>query len=1263
MMKYNFIVCCTCFLLITCGVRGDVFVHFDWTRFAYDGVLPETATRFELGGDYDDVSAYKVSLDYPEWVEMTKSERVQLKKLEVQPADTVRMNVYLSVSRKQGLLDVNYLPVIRRDGRYLKLLSAKVTLHKAESAKSKNLVGGARAPLPVKSRYAAHSVLSQGKWVKIRVKDEGVYSLTPAFLKSLGFQDASKVKVYGYGGLPLNEVIAYDGSENAHFDDLEEVPLMKRTDDYIFYANGTMYWSADAKRRVYNPYSQYSYYFLTEGNGPTLMKEDEKIEAPATVQTVKSVPYGGLVETDAFSWLQSSRNLYDSYNFADGNSKNYTLNLPQIDSTQATSVTINFSAGNYTPTSVQLSANGYALGSFTVDKIPDQYTFAQTALRTYTTSRLGERNTFNIKTTSGNAARLDYILVAYQRKLSQPSTFLTFRTNVTDVARYSMSGANSNTQVWRIGSAGHPAGIVPASLSGNTLSFVLEKDHGQRYVAVNTAATFPQPEKVGSIANQDLHADSLYDMVIIIPESGKLLSQAERLANAHREKDSLRVKIVKADLLYNEFSSGTPDATAYRKYMKMLYDKANTEADMPKYLLLLGPSLWDNRMITSHTHYLKPQDYLLCYESDDPGVSEVDSYVSDDYFGFLDDGEGASITRDKLDLGIGRLPLVESGEAQIVVDKILDYMNNRHVGNWKNNVYIMADDGDNNSHMIDADTVRNSIVRYNPNLQVKRIYWDAYERVSTTTGNTYPAVVKAVKEAMNRGALIMDYSGHGSPYQISHERVLNLADFKEFSSAKIPLWVVASCELTPFDMLEENIGETSLLNKKGAAIAFFSSSRAAYATQNRYVNNYFTHYALGADNEGRRCTLGDAARLAKVSLVSDYDASFSKARDYSSNKLKYALMGDPALTLASPTHRVVLDKINDVAVSTTNPPTLKAGSTVKISGHIEKESKELLSGFNGVVSLILMDTKDTIICKNNTNASKGNHKFTEYTKTLYEGSDSVKNGRFELSLIVPLDIKYSNEAGRMSLYAVNNAHTIEANGACEAFLLGGTADVKKDTVGPAMYVYLNDPDFQDGGTVNPSPYFYAVLSDSSGINRTGNGVGHDIQLVIDSKEEYSFVLNDYFSYDFGSHTRGSLAYKIPNLPEGEHRLFFRAWDTRNNSSATILNFVVKGGLAPSLSDVKLTHNPARSNTTFIISYDRPETDTKFTIEVYDCFGRLWWSHDEVGQSSDGYYTINWNLVSNGGVPMPNGLYLFKVGIACEGSKEITKTNKLVIRKQ
>ena len=1260
MMKRNVIVSVSFFLLSLCGVRGDSFVHLDWSRFLTDGMLPETATRFELGRHYADISSYKVCLEYPEWTEMTKAERKQLNELGITVPDTIQTDCYLSVSRKEGLLDATFLPVIKMNGKYMKLLTAKVTLYGADAAKSNRVVTTAKEPAPAKSRYAEHSLLANGKWVKIRVKEEGIYSLTPAFLKSLGFSDASKVKLYGYGGLPLNEVISYTGND-AHYDDLEEVPLLKRADDYLFYANGTMFWNADATKRTYNPYSQYSYYFLTEGDEPTQMKEDGKLDA-ASGDLISTIAYGGLIETDDYSWLQSSRNLYDSYNFADGNSKNYTLNLPQIDSTKNTSVTINFSAANYTPTSVQLSANGYSLGSFNVDKIPDQYTFAQTTLRTFTTSRLGERNTFNIKTTSGNAARLDYILVTYQRKLTMTSSFLPFRINRDEATQYTLSGANSHTQVWRIGVAGNPAGIVPSTLNGSKLSFVLANS-SNRYVAVNTAADFPQPEKVGNIVNQDLHSDSLCDMVIIIPESGKLLAQAQRLAKAHQEKDGLRINIVKADQIYNEFSSGTPDATAYRKYLKMLYDKAETEADMPRYLLLFGPCLWDNRMMTSPTRYLNARDYLLSYESDDPGVSEVDSYVTDDYFGLLDDGEGASINREKIDLGIGRMPVHDDNEAKIIVDKTLDYMNNRHVGNWKNKVYILADDGDNNSHMVDADTVRNNIVRYNPNLQVKRIYWDAYDRISTTTGNTYPAAVKAVKEAINRGALIMDYSGHGSPYQISHEKVLNLSDFKEFSSANIPLWVVASCELTPFDMLEENIGEISLLNKKGAAIAFFSSSRAAYATQNRYVNNYFTHYVLGTDNEGRRCTLGDAARLAKVSLVSDYDATFSKSRDFSSNKLKYALMGDPAVTLASPTHKIVLDKINGEAVSSVNTSTLKAGSTVTISGHIETPAGGALTDYNGVVSLVLLDSKDTIICKNNTEATKGSHKFAEYTKTLYEGSDSVKNGKFELSLIVPLDIKYSNEAGRMSLYAVNNSHTIEANGSCENFKIGGTADIKKDTVGPAIYVYLNEPEFQDGGTVNATPYFYAVLSDTSGINRTGNGVGHDIQMVIDSKEEYTFVLNDYFSYDFGSHTRGTLSYKIPTLSDGEHRLFFRAWDTQNNSSSTILNFVVNSGISPSLSSVKLTNNPARTNTTFIVTYDRPETDTKFTIEVYDCFGRLWWTHEETGQSSDGYYTINWDLVSNGGSPMPNGLYLYKVGIACEGSKETTKTNKLIIRRQ
>lgn len=1271
-------------LMVFCmpvGACAEGFFDVSWSRFVRTGTVPEVTQSFDLGTGYGDYN-YRVRVDYPEYAGMTRAERKRFKRLGLKVADSLTVSTVLGVSRKNGVLDVSALPVVKRGGQLLKLTGGRLTLLKTlkggmasveKTAGRRSLQNRRRlaaATSDASARYTDHSVLASGRWVKIKVQDDGVYSLTSDFLRSLGFSDPGRVKLYGYGGHMLSETLSYDGTDG-HFDDLEEVPLLRRTNDMLFYANGVVDWTLPqydnttgmvTSRRIFNPYSNDAFYFLTEGDDPMAFSTSE-VPAGEVVSRFTTFPEHALIESDGFSWLQSGRNLYENYNYADGNSRNYNLNLPGIDTTQEAAVQIKMSAGNYSSTSVGLTANGYSLGQFQVGAIPDEYSSGAATTQTYTTGHLTQSNTFNVRTTRGMNARLDYIMVNYTRQLRFNGTFMPFTYVGDGVCEFIMTGTDDNTQIWRLGSPGSPAERVQTVNNGQSLTFRLNNS-AARYVAVNTSGTFPEPERAGVVENQDLHADSLCDMVMIIPTSGKLLSEAQRLADFHRNHDGLRVNIVRADKLYNEFSSGTPDATAYRKYLKMLYDRATTETDMPKYLLLFGSCVWDNRMLTSATRNLSPDDYLLSYESDDNSVSLVYSYTSDDYFGYLDDGEGRNIRSEKLDLGIGRIPVTSAADAATVVDKTIAYIENQNTGNWKNNVYMLADDGNNNSHMQDAEAVVRNIERYTPALQTKRIYWDAYERVSTATGNTYPAITTQLKNIMKRGALVMNYSGHGAPYCLSHEQVLKLADFKEFSSANIPLWVVASCELTPFDMLEENIGETSLLSKTGAAIAFYSASRAAYSTQNRYVNNYFMHYALGKNSAGRRYTLGEAARLAKVSLVSTVDASFSSNSDYTINKLKYALMGDPALTLSMPTYNVVVDKLNGQALTDSAVQTLKAGSRAVVSGHIETPDGQPLDTFNGALTLTLQDSRDTITCRNNAGDDVSNYVYYERTKTLYEGSDSVRAGTFETTIPVPLDISYTGRSGRLSFYAVNNDKTIEANGYNENFNIGGTdSEALADSLGPSLYIYLNNPDFQDGGTVNETPYFYAVLSDSDGINRTGNGVGHDLELVIDGREEYTYILNDYFVNDFGSYTRGTVSYRIPTLAEGDHRLFFRAWDMKNNASSAILNFYVKAGLSPSLTDVSLSVNPASSGTTFIISYDRPETETDFHIEVFDCFGRKWWDHTETAQTSGGYHTIFWNLASNNGVALPSGLYLYKVGIRCAGSKETTKTKKLVIRRQ
>ena len=1248
------------------GTEEGAFAEIPWPR-TIGKTIPEYTLTVPLGKNYS--GKYQVRLEYPEYVEINSGERKALHKLGFVPADTITVNTELGVSRKAGILDIAFVPVLKRNGHWARLKSCKIVVEKQAESMSNDFALQSEDLAASAERYASHSVLASGKWAKIRVREEGVYALTKSQLSQLGFADLSRVKVYGYGGRPENAVIDYGGVDG-DFDDLEEVPLYRRSNDLLFYANGTIKWSDWALNSTtkcyyathkYNPYSSYSYYFITEGDSveafPVLTPS-----ASVAATTLTSFPDHALIDNEEYSWYTSGSNLYESYNYGEsGNSRNYTLATAGIDASQNAQLYIAFTAASSSRTAVTLTQNGTQLGTINVSALSTQYDHAMLSTRTFLTNSFLESNTINIKTTSGHDARLDYLRADYMRSLKLGGSELKFSHYVDEPANLQLSGANASTQVWRVGYSGNPTAQVPATLSGSQLNFLVDNPQ-LRYVAVDVSGSFPSPESVGSVANQDLHADSACDLLIIIPQSGKLLAQAQRLAQAHKEKDGLRVRIVAADKIYNEFSSGTPDAGAYRRYLKMLYDRAETDADMPKYLLLMGGSVWDNRMLTSEPRGLSASDYLLCYESE-ASLNETTSYVSDDFFGFLDDAEGGNLRTAKIDIGIGRIPVTTASDAETVVTKIINYMDNGQTGAWKNNIYMIADDGypnnDGNTHMEDEEVVTQSVESAYPALSVSRVYEDAYERVVTSTGNTYPTVTSLLKNAMNNGALVMNYSGHGAPYQVSHEQILKLSDFKEFTSSKIPLWVVASCEITPFDMLEETIGETALLNKTGAAIAFYSSARAVYSTQNRILNRYFMNNVLSKDDSGKRLTLGDAARLTKVNLVTTGNQT-----DFTDNKLKYVLVGDPAMTLAMPTYKVVVDKINGISAESSSLAQLKAGSVATVSGHIEDYGGAEQGNFKGTVSLTLWDSKDTITCRNNANCDVTPFTYSEYTKKLYEGTDSVSAGKFEMKVPVPLDIKYTNLTGKLNFYAVNTDNTIEANGVYKQFTVGGTeSGAATDSVGPKLFLYLNNPDFKDGDVVNDTPYFFANLSDENGINATGNGVGHDLELVIDGDESQTYILNDYYSNDFGSYTSGTVSYMIPEMTAGKHKLFFRAWDMKNKSSSAVLNFIVNKNLQPNILNVAFTNNPAYSSTNFIISYDRPQTETTFTLKVYDCYGRLWYKHEETATSSSGYYTIPWNLTSNSGVALNSGLYICEVGVSCNDSKEATKTAKLIIHRQ
>ncbi len=763
---------------------------------------------------------------------------------------------------------------------------------------------------------------------------------------------------------------------------------------------------------------------------------------------------------------------------------------------------------------------------------------------------------------------------------------------------------------------------------------------------------FATPQLVYRITNQDHHADEAADMIIIIPTSQKVRAQAERLKQLHEEHDSLRVRIVPADELFNEFSSGTPDANAYRRYLKMLYDRAETEADMPRYLLLFGDGAWDNRMLTIDWTKCSPDDFLLCYESED-SYSATNSYVSDDYFCLLDEGEGGSLTkRDKTDVGVGRLTARTEEEAKILVDKIYHYVENSDAGNWQNTLCFMGDDGNGNVHMREADAAVSVAKKVNPAFNIKKIYWDAYERSTTSTGNRYPDVSRLVKQQMQQGALIMDYCGHGVTYCLSHEQVVRIEDFAEHTSLRLPLWVTASCDVMPFDTQEENIGETAMFNTRGGAIAFFGTTRTVYTGDNQNMNCAFIKAVLET-TDGQSNRLGDAVRLSKNAVRSlSYES-----REI--NKLHYSLLGDPALRLAIPTMNIVIDSINGQPLGK-DSIRLGAGEKVTVTGHVADAAD-----FNGVVALTVKDVEQTVVCRQNetgTSDSGTAYTFLDRPATIYNGQDSVRGGRFQLSFVLPRDISYSDSTGRMSVYAVSNDYQRKANGYTEQFIMGSGASVQDDGIGPNIYCYLNTSDFRNGGQVNTTPWFYAQLTDKDGINAAGSGLGHDLELVVDGELSMTYNLNEYFQCDFGDYRSGSVSYSLPTLSEGEHTLTFRAWDVLNNSSVAELHFQVVRSLQPNCFSVECTRNPASTTTQFVINHDRTGSQMDVELEVFDASGRLLWRKGETGVATDHTYTLDWNLCTNSGSRLQTGVYLYRVLISSDGSKKASQAQKLIILK-
>lgn len=1091
--------------------------------------------------------------------------------------------------------------------------------------------------------YAERSVLADGHWVKIRVSESGVCRMSFSELRSAGLEP-SQVRVFGYGGAQKEQDFS-----KPNIDDLPQVPVYVGEDYILFYVQGPISWTYNGSRFAHtrNTYSDFGYYLLSDDAGDMLLfPEAEAVSGSPTDVTYYS--YYQVQDIDSVNLIDRTgvsgggRTFYGEQ-FAAGQTRTFTFSTPYANGDNS-SVYIDMAANAATTSTVKAKLNNTSSKSIYISSIPDHYTFgvAGTISMNGASEEQNQRVTIQFVNSNASAlAWLNYIEITTPSELVMTGSYMGIRSlvnrNTTNPVRFLLRNTTASTQIWDVTDL---AAIqrMPTTMVDDQLAWVgTQADGVHEYIAVNTDGTkFVQAEVVGEVKNQNLHALSNIDYIIICPEGYEDVS--EDLAKAHEAKQAITYAIVTDQQVYNEFSSGTPDATAYRWLMKMLYDRAkNGIGQQPRWLLLMGHGTFDNRKLLRNSG----TSLLLTYQSKN-SVNEIKAYATDDYFAYLDDNEGAIDTQGRMDIGVGRLPVESLDEARTTVDKLIQYIRNEQTGKWKNQLVYLADDGENGTHTETAEKSAELVRIKNPDFIVHKIFLDAYPQEVNASGESYPLAKNRVLNLLKNGVLFFNYSGHGGYNAITNESILNLKDIAGMTNKNQAFWLFATCNFAQCDAGKRSAAETAVLNPKGGAIGILAATRTVYASQNTNLNRSVCDTLFGhSDVFHYDMTLGEAISIGKNLLGSD------------ENKLAYVLLGDPCMRLNYPT---------DYHVETlTEMDTLNALSVQHVEGRIIDEDLNIVSDFNGKVDITIYDKMQSIPTRDNDNVG-GDPRviaYNDYPNTIFSGATDVKDGLFNYTFMVPKDIRYNFDNGRIVYYAVtaDSLETAEAVGHFEQFIIGGTGStVAIDTIGPEMEIYLNSPAFRNGDKTYATPRFFANLYDENGINTAGAGIGHDLMLIIDDDPKMIYSLNEYFTAANNSYQAGQVSYLMEELANGPHSLTFRAWDLLNNSTTKSLNFIVEAGLDPSIYNVTTYPNPVQQSGVvhLIVNYDQPDELIETEIYLYNTAGQMVYSHKQ-----DNPDAVSINLPSLG---LNTGVYIYSVKIKSASSKYSTTSGKIIVTK-
>jgi hypothetical protein len=1120
--------------------------------------------------------------------------------------------------------------------------------------------------LQAQRSYAPRSVLATGNWYKIAVAAPGIYRIDLPFLASMGLNTAginsNSLRLFGNGGAMLPEANA-----PARPDDLQELAIevvdggdgvLNGSDYLLFYANGPDEWLKDSVNQSFihkkNLYSGESYYFLTiGGTGKRIAAE---VNPASANQLVTSYNERWFYEADLINLLSSGKEwLGEEFSANPGQqlARSFSVTLRHLlpGPVRLSASLVGRSGGS--GSSFSVAVNGGVVAQANLPPVTgnplDAFATNSAVNIIYNGTQDGQQ--INVAYTPGSANAqgwLNWLRLNARCQLNFSGyNQLRFRdwasVGAGNVADFQIQTAPPGLQVWEVT---EPANIrkQTGSFSGNTFRFNRDASRLREYIAFDGNALLT-PIFKETVPNQNLHESSPADFIII--HHPTLTGEANRLATEHRQRDGMRVLLVTPQQVYNEFSSGSTDPAALRDFVKMYYDKYNSNPSTTlKYLLLFGDASFDYR------NRINPNTNLVPAWENAESLNPLQSYVSDDFYGFLDDAEDAnSLSPALLDVGIGRIPARDAAEAKQYVDKVIAYRQPESFGPWRNQLSLVADDEDGNLHLNDAEILTNTLNSVAPVFTKEKTYFDAFRQESGSGGSRYPQVNEAINNQVFNGTLVWNYSGHGGSRRLADEAVLDADMVNQFKNEKrLPLFITATCDFAPYDNpLQFSIGENLLLRPASGAIALMTTTRVVFAFANRVMNNNYLQFAFQRNAAGRYPTLGDATRLAK-------NYTYTTSADITNNR-KFTLLGDPALTLAFPFYNIRTRSINNRPFTAT-ADTIKATGFYTIEGEVLDENNNPLPAFNGTVYPVVFDRNQQGLTLANDPGSVPTS-FETNGNILFRGKATVTNGRFSFSFIAPRDMQYATGNGRFVYYADNAV--IDGNGASLVVAGGNANNSFNDTEGPRISAWLNDKKFVTGGLTNTSPILLVSLQDSSGINTSGAGVGHEITAVIDDDTRNTLVLNNFYEAGLNSFRQGDIRVPLPALAPGPHQVRIKAWDVLNNPAETVLDFIVGGDEQLQLAHVLNYPNPFTTNTRFWFEHNRPGENLRVTVTVLTVTGkRVITIENTINTPGNRSCETTWDGKDAFGDRVARGVYIYQLSVQTPDGQKVLKTEKLVI---